>query len=475
MTMQLYNTLTRSLMKVQPIHQGKINLYACGPTVYGYAHIGNLRKFIFDDTLRRTLKAAGYEVKQVMNITDVGHLVSDGDDGDDKLETGAKREGKSVWEVAMAYTDAFKDDMKQINVLPPNGYHDTKANDTYARATNFIEQQLELVQLLLDHGHAYQTEQAIYFDVTTIPDYGELTGQALDQKEVGVRSEVVTDTHKHHPSDFAVWFFTVGHFAGHTMRWPSPWGEGFPGWHLECSAIIHTVLGDPIDIHTGGVDHIGTHHPNEMAQTQAAFGHHLANIWAHSEFVLVDGTKMSKSKGNTYTLADITKRDYSPMAFRLLVMQAHYRSELNFTWASLRAANNSLLNLYAWADQLHQPAMLSVKDNGGIDRRLANIQASLEDDLDTPGALAQVYDLVGQKLSKSELETATAKLDLLFGLGLSGRDNITSRQKELINEREDARLSENWKLSDQLRDKLTKDRLNIEDTPNGPRWRRMSL
>lgn len=284
--MQLYNTLTRSLMKLRPLRVGVISLYSCGPTVYAYAHIGNLRKFIFDDTLRRTLEAAGYEVHHVMNITDVGHLTSDADEGDDKLETGAKREGRTVWEVAAVYTEAFEADMEQINVRPPH--------DGYAKATDYIEQQIEMVRLLLERGHAYQTEQAIYFDVTTAPDYGELSGQRLSDKEVGARSDVVTDPNKRHPSDFAVWFFAVGHFTGHTMRWATPWGEGFPGWHLECSAIIHATLGDPIDIHTGGVDHIGTHHPNEMAQTQGAFGHHLANIWAHSEFVLVDGAKMSK-------------------------------------------------------------------------------------------------------------------------------------------------------------------------------------
>ncbi|HSX16031.1 MAG TPA: cysteine--tRNA ligase, partial [Candidatus Saccharimonadales bacterium] len=258
--MNLYNTLSRKVEALKPIKDGEVSLYTCGPTVYNYYHIGNLRNAVFNDTLRRTLVASGLDVKHVMNITDVGHLVSDADEGEDKLEKGAAREGKTVWEVAEHYTDAFKADMAAMNVLPPsvNPGREKNSTDPYARATDFIPEQIEMVQKLLDGGFAYQTKQAIYFDVTKLPSYGELSGQKLADKEVAARSDVVTDPEKHHPYDFAVWFFAVGHFADHTMRWDSPWGEGFPGWHLECSAIIHATLGDPIDIHTGGVDHIGT-------------------------------------------------------------------------------------------------------------------------------------------------------------------------------------------------------------------------
>jgi len=462
--MQLYNTLTRSLMKLRPIRPGEISLYTCGPTVYAYAHIGNLRKFIFDDTLRRTLEAAGYHVNHVMNITDVGHLVSDADEGDDKLESGAKREGKTVWEVATAYTEAFTADMQRVNVLPPS--------DGYAKATDYIEQQIDIVRLLIERGHAYRTEQAIYFDVTSSPDYGELSGQRLSDKEVGARSEVVTDPNKRHPSDFAVWFFTVGHFAGHSMRWTTPWGEGFPGWHLECSAIIHATLGDPIDIHTGGVDHIGTHHPNEMAQTQAAFGHHLANIWVHSEFVLVDGAKMSKSKHNSYILSDITGRGFDPMALRLLVLQAHYRSELNFTWDSLEAARNALLNLCAWADLSHQPELLPQLSAFDADRATVAIQTSLEDDLDTPAALAKLFELAGNDVTAKQLDTALIQLDRLLGLKLSGRADITAFEKALVSDRETARTAKDWLAADHLRRQLADHDLVVDDTPAGPRWRR---
>jgi cysteinyl-tRNA synthetase len=283
-----------------------------------------------------------------MNVTDVGHLTSDADEGEDKLENGAARENKTVWEVADHYTQAFRHDVAALGILPPTeNPHRSKntAGDPYARATDFIPEQIAMIQALLDKNFAYKTNQAIYFDVAKLPNYGELSGQKLVDKETGARSNVVTDPHKHSPHDFAVWFFTVGRYAEHTMRWPSPWGSGFPGWHLECSAIIHATLGDPVDIHTGGIDHIGTHHPNEMAQTEAAYDHPLAKMWVHNEFILVDGAKMSKSKGNSYTLQDITDRGYSHWRCASSPPGSH-RSELNFTWDS-PAAQNTLHNLYA--------------------------------------------------------------------------------------------------------------------------------
>lgn len=246
--MKIYNTLTRQIEIFKPLDQAYVKLYTCGPTVYSYYHLGNLRNAIFNDTLRRALEAAGYSVKHVMNITDVGHLTSDEDEGEDKLEKGAASEQKSVWEVADFYIQAFLNDVKTLNILPPNGYKDHQ----YARATDFIDQQVEMVQLLIDKDFAYQTEQAIYFDVSKLKDYGKLTGQSLADKEVAARPEVITDNAKKNPQDFAIWFFKVGRFTDHSMHWPSPWGDGFPGWHLECSAIIHATLGEPIDIHIGG-------------------------------------------------------------------------------------------------------------------------------------------------------------------------------------------------------------------------------
>lgn len=482
--MQLYNTLSRSKSPFEPISSDDVKLYTCGPTVYSYYHIGNLRNAVFNDTLRRSLIAAGYSVKHVMNITDVGHLSSDADEGEDKLEKGAQAEGKSVWEVAQAYTDAFKHDMAAMNILPPNGYHSPKYQDNYARATEFIDQQVEMVKTLIDKGFAYQTKQAIYFDVTNLANYGELTGQKLADKEVGARDDVVSDPDKHNPHDFAVWFFTVGHFAEHSMKWPSPWGEGFPGWHLECSAIIHATLGDPIDIHTGGVDHIGTHHPNEMAQTEAAFGHKLANYWVHNEFILVDGAKMAKSKSNSYTLREVTDRGFSPLALRLLYLQAHYRTEINFTWESLEAAQNRLISLNAWADLQFQA--VPGKSNPDFSKRLRGtlglMKTALEDDLNTPKALAHLSELVdwmqAAPLPERDLEefkAALDQLDQLLGLDFTKRKDISETAKRLITEREANRKAQNFIKADELRRTLSDQGLEVDDTPHGTRWKRVAV
>ncbi len=482
--MKLYNTLTRKIETIKPIKPNTISLYTCGPTVYDYYHIGNLRNAIFNDTLRRTLEICGFSVKHVMNITDVGHLASDADEGEDKLEKGAVREGKTVQAVADHYTLAFKADMKAINVVSPNGYTSNKYHDNYARATEFIDEQINIVQLLLDKGFAYQTKQAIYFDVTKLPEYGVLSGQSLDDKEIGVRSDVVTDTDKHSPHDFAIWFFAVGRFKNHSMRWLTPWGEGFPGWHLECSAIIHSLLGDPIDIHTGGVDHIGTHHPNEMAQTQAAFGHGLAHIWAHNEFILVDGQKMSKSKGNSYTLADVVKKGFSGMAYRLMVLQAHYRSELNFSWDNLKAANSRLKSLQNFADLKHQTeAKFKSLDGGYFDKLTKEITTELADDLKTPAGLriiSQAIDHI-EKYSggginpsnTSDFEAFLQFLDGAFGLQLSNRSGLTDGQKAVMAQRQQARDAHNWHLSDSLRDHLAKDNIAVRDTAHGQIWSRI--
>lgn len=462
---RLYNTLTRKVEELKPIKPGQVSLYTCGPTVYNYYHIGNLRNAVFNDTLRRTLEASGYKVRHTMNITDVGHLVSDADEGEDKLEKGAAREGKTVWEVAEHYTRAFKHDMQLMNVLPPNAYHSKKYDDNYARATEFIDQQIDMVERLLKKGFAYQTKQAIYFDVTKLPNYGILTGQKLADKEVAARSDVVTDPDKRGPHDFAVWFFTVGRYEGHSMHWDSPWGDGFPGWHLECSAIIHATLGDPIDIHTGGVDHIGTHHPNEMAQTEAAFGHPLAHYWVHNEFILVDGAKMAKSKGNSYTLADVTDRGFHPLALRLLYLSAHYRSELNFSWKFLDDATQRLLDIYAWADLIHQEQL-------GFDFVSdINLEASLAEDLGTVPALI-LLETEFHRIPRAKL---LAKVDQIFGLELAGRPDITDQQKHLISEREEARKAKAWKRADEIRDQLAAHHLTIDDTPHGPRWRRTKI
>lgn len=472
--LKLHNTLTRQTEEFKPIIDGHVSLYTCGLTVYNYAHIGNLRAYIFTDTLRRVLEISGYPVKQVTNFTDVGHLVSDEDEGEDKLEKGANLEGKDVWEIAEFYIDAYKKDAEALNILPPNGYK----NHEYARATDFIPQQVELVKILIDKDFAYQTEQAIYFEVSKLADYGRLSGQKLADKAVGVRDEVITDPHKRNAHDFGLWFFTVGRFAEHTMRWPSPWGDGFPGWHLECSAIIHTILGDPIDIHTGGVDHIGTHHTNEMAQTEAAYGNQLANYWLHNEFVLVDGGKMSKSKNNFYTLADIISKGYSPADYRMMCLQAHYRSELSFSWANLESARNRLNRLRAMAVLRWQPAAVEAWFSESVN--IDTIKNQLSDDLNTPVALASLSGLAAQAeeklINNDEMEKFEGFLkfiDSTFGFKLFDEPDLSHDQKQLLNDRETARQKQDWTLTDKLRGELKTSGVEIRDTPNGQIWNRL--
>lgn len=471
---RLHNSLTRQTEDFKPLIAGQATVYSCGPTVYDYQHIGNFRKFIFDDILRRSLEAAGYKVKHVMNITDVGHLSSDADEGEDKLEAGAAREGKSVWEVAKHYTEAFLHDAQALNILPPNSYAGKTGN--YARATDFIDDQVALVKILLDKGVAYQSEQAIYFDVSKLASYGELTGQNLFEKQVAARADIVKDPNKRHPQDFGLWFFTVGHFKNHTMHWPSPWGDGFPGWHLECSAIIHATLNDPIDIHTGGVDNIGTHHVNEMAQTEAAYGHRLARYWLHSEHLLVDNQKMSKSLNNFYTLSDLSQKGYSPLAFRLLVLQAHYRTQMNFTWEALAAMSNLLNKLNQWSDLQFQ---------GFSSSRLAHhyqtatnqILEALTNDLDTPKALALLNRMVNAAESLGvdsvAIGNTVKSVDRFFGLDLSKRSDIEQGQKQLIAQREQARQTEDWPKADELRARLQSQNIDVNDTDNGPVWYRI--
>lgn len=465
--LRIFNTLTRRVEEVKLIKVPEVKLYTCGPTVYDYATIGNLRSFVFYDILRRAMEFDGLSVKHVMNITDVGHLVSDMDQGQDKIEKGAQREGKTVWQVAQYFTDAFKKDVAALNNLPPSVH---RGGDVYVKATDFIVEQIELIERLLEKGYAYQTEEAIYFDVTKLSDYGELSGQKLEDKQVGVRKEVVTDGNKKNQHDFAIWFFTVGRFAHHTMRWPSPWGEGFPGWHLECSAIIHSLLGEPIDVHTGGVDHIGTHHTNEIAQSEAAYGHKLANYWVHNEFLLVDGQKMSKSLNNFYTLAELKKKGFEPQALRLLFLQAHYRSQLNFTWDSLEAAQQLLSSWEAWSDLVYQPKTRIPVSQQKVDHLISNLKKHVDDDLNTPKAIAEINTIIDKYAPTLSL---LEDIDKLLGFTLSSRVDIAESQKAQISKREEARIKKDWARADEIRSELEKQRIGIEDTQGGPIWYRL--
>ncbi len=468
--MILYNTLARQEQEFKPLSDDEVKIYTCGPTVYDYQHIGNYSGYIYWDILVRTLRLLDCKVNRVMNITDVGHLVSDGDEGEDKLEKGAAREGKSPREVADFYTNDFLVNFKNLGLVEPA---------KIANATDFIDQQLGIIRQLVDKGFAYKTEAAIYFETSKLEDYGKLTGQKLSDKEVGARNEVVTDAAKHHPQDFALWFFTVGRFANHEMHWPSPWGEGFPGWHIECSAIIHALLGDPIDIHTGGIDHIGTHHTNEIAQTEAAFGHELSKYWLHNNHMMVDGTKISKSLGNGLRLQDLQQKGYSPMDFKLLVLQSHYRNQTNFTWEALDAAKNRLRRFKNVAELRFQPtASTEAAQAISFDKSKADILEQAQQDINTPqiltaidSTLEQVENFGVQKHSLDNYTNWLSFIDDLLGLDLmNSTKDITSEQKQVIARREAARTQKDWATSDKLRDELIGQRIGLRDTPAGVVW-----
>jgi len=475
----LYNTLARSKEVFTPLRKGRAGFYACGPTVYDYAHIGNLRTYLFEDILRRVLTYNGYKVKHAMNITDVGHLVGDGDEGEDKLEVGAKREGKSPLAIAKFYTNKFFQDTDKLNILRPS---------KVLPATQTIKEQIKIIKILEQKGFTYRGEQAIYFDTSKPENYDKLSGQKLSDKLSGARQEIVLDKDKKHPTDFALWFFLTGRYKNHILRWPSPWGKGFPGWHIECSAISRQILGQPFDIHSGGVDHIGTHHTNEIAQSEAAFGAPLARYWMHGEFMLVDNSKMSKSLGNFITLDKISAK-FNPLAFRYLTLTAHYRSQLNLTWESLAGAQSALNNLYQQTRQLLQktnpfwPLFKFLYALGLANKKTATtlktatayaekFRERVNDDLDMPGAIAITWQMLAdESLPAAAKKELLLKFDRVLGLDLSQIKPVVvpARVKNLAQEREIARQNKDWAKADQLRAQITKEGWLVEDTPAGPK------
>lgn len=442
--MKLYNTLTRSIEEFEPLDGKTVKMYACGPTVYDYAHIGHMRKYIGDDVLRRTLEHT-WRVEHVMNITDVGHLSSDADSGEDKLEKGAKKFGKTVLEVAKFFEDDFLKSIKKEEILLPQ---------VICRATEHIEDQIALIEALVEKGFTYQTSQAIYFDVTKFPSYTELSKQDLDDKMTGVRDEVVVDKEKKHPADFALWFFTVGKFKDHILKWPSPWGEGFPGWHIECSAMSMRYLGPTLDIHTGGVDHISIHHTNEIAQSEAATGKPFVRFWVHHEFLKVDEQKMSKSLGNIYTVKDIVDKGFHPLSFRYLTFQTHYRAEMNFTWEALSAAQTALEKLYEIAaefDEVHKYANIDFE---------RDFQEALGQDLNMPKALSIMWDLLKSKIPTPEKAATIREMDKVLGLHIfensKKRVQIPKSILKMAEERDSLRYQKQYTQSDHLRNRIEK-------------------
>jgi cysteinyl-tRNA synthetase len=453
--MRLYNTKSKTIEEFVPLHGNTVSIYACGPTVYDYTHIGHMRKYIGDDMLRRTLSYLGYKVKHVMNITDVGHLTNDSDEGDDKFEGKAKSEGKSVWAIAELYTDYFHESMRAVNVLSPN--------IAEAKATDHIDQMISLNEKLVAKGFAYETDQALYFDVSKDSHYGELSGQKLSDKIVGARDEVAQDPNKKNPADFALWFKRVGKFSDHSMYWPSPWGEGFPGWHIECSAMSMHYLGETIDIHTGGIDHIPVHHENEIAQSECATGHDFVKYWVHHAFLNVDGEKMSKSKHNFYTLSDIEGHNINPLSMRLLAMQTSYRKPLNFTWEALSNADIQLKKLQSIASR---------KESNGniIEKYKEQFKEALSDDINSAKALAVVWEMLAdEKHSNTDKYATLISFDEVLGLRLSEVlvFNISEEAQELLKAMNEARQNKDYDSSDIIRKEIEALGYKVEQTSDG--------
>lgn len=465
---QLHNTLSRKLEKLQPLHKDQIRLYTCGMTVYDYPQLGNWATYIRWDTLVRMLRESDYDVAWVMNITDVGHLTSDADEGEDKLEKGAKREGKSAWEIADFYTKMFMNGMAQLNITTPS---------KLPKATDHIPEQLVLLETLEKKGFTYVIDDGVYFDTSKLPDYGKLTRQKAEDLRAGARVEL--NAQKRNITDFALWKFSPKD-QQRDMEWDSKWGKGFPGWHLECSAIAMKYLGETLDIHAGGVDHIAVHHTNEIAQSEAATGKPFANIWLHSNFITVDGVKLSKSLNNSFNLFDIQERGFDPLVLRVLFLQSHYRAQANFSWEAMEAARNRLQSLRAMADLRWQYSSDCQFDDVCFEETQMNILQSLQDDLNSPLALAhlsQLEQLVSECLVSEDqarsFETCLEFLDRTLGLNLLASSDITDDQKLLIAMRETARSEKNFAESDRLRDELKAQGVALRDTKHGPIWYRV--
>ena len=460
--MKHYNTLTRNLETFKPLNFPKVSFYTCGPTVYDYTHIGHMRTYTNNDILKRTLTYLGYKVNHVMNVTDVGHLTGDDDSGIDKLEKGATKSDKTVWEVVKFFTDNFFKTMDALNISRP---------DVTCKATDHIEEMIQLINRLKRNGYVYETKEAVYFDVMKFKNYGKLSRQKIEEKLQAVRKEINIDTEKKHPVDFALWFKRIGRFADHTMHWPSPWGEGFPGWHIECSAMSMKYLGDSIDIHTGGIDHIPVHHENEIAQSEGATGKQFVKYWFHNNFLTVDGQKMSKSLGNFYTLSDIEKNKINPLSLRLLFLQSHYRQSLNFTWQSARASQEAFNRLKEIATNLKGPNSQRKKLVKLSDKSIAYQQQfknAIENDLQTAQAVAVMWDIIKSDIDNEEKYFLLMDFDKIFGLNL---DNINEEKIDaniiiLAERRLEARKKRNFDQSDKLRIKIEKAGFKIEDKGN---------
>ena len=470
MKMRFYNTLTRKKEEFKPIEPGKVKFYSCGPTVYNYAHIGNLRTYVFNDILKKSLNYAGFSVNHVMNITDVGHLTDDADDGEDKMEKGAKREGKTVWEVAEFYTEEFKKDIKKLNIEEP---------DNWPKATEHIPEIIELNQVIEEKGYAYRGNNGnLYFDTSKFDSYAELAKLNLEQLNEGARTE--KDENKRNPTDFVLWFNLEGSKFGenHTMRWDSPWGVGYPGWHIECCAMSSKYLGDHFDIHSGGIDHIPVHHTNEIAQAEAAFEKHpWVNYWLHANFLVIDKGKMAKSGDNFLKLALLEEKGYEPLAYRYFCLTAHYRSELSFSWDAMDNSQKSfnkfksrIIELKESEDNKCDADPLKYED------KFLN---AITDDLNMPVALATAQEVLNDKnLSKTAKLNLLLKFDTVLSLGIADmkKEKVSAPQEvsKLLDERADSRARKDFQKSDELREEIRRLGYEVIDGKEGQELKKIN-
>ena len=453
MSLKIYNTLTRKKEEFIPIDKKEVRIYSCGPTVYYFAHIGNLRAYLFMDNLRRVLKYNGYNIKHAMNITDVGHLVSDADEGEDKMLKASKRENKSPFEIADFYMNAFLNDMKKLNIDMPN---------IICRATEHIQVMEDYLKQIIANGYTYETKDTIYFDTSKLDKYGVLSNRNIEEQKAGARVEF--DKEKKNPTDFALWIKAP---KEHLMKWDTFWGECYPGWHLECSAMSEKYLGEVFDIHTGGMDHIPVHHENEIAQAKGYCGKIPAHYWMHVEFLQVNGGKMSKSLNNIYTLKDLEEKGYSPDVYRMFNFSSHYKKPINFTFEAMDAAKIALKRLKEGYKR-HLEGKDAVSKEV-ITKFEKDFLEAINDDLNMPQALSVVWEVVKQEKKSPEFAQLLKKFDKVLGLNIDKEEEfeIPEEIMQIIEERKQARIEKNWNKSDELRDKLISLGYNVKDTSDG--------
>jgi cysteinyl-tRNA synthetase len=473
MDIQLYNTLTRRKEVFRAIEPGQLRMYNCGPTVYDQAHIGNMRSYIMADLIRRAFEYLGYQVRQVINITDVGHLTSDADEGEDRMLVGARRSGQDPWQIAEHFTRLFFQDTDALNILRPH---------VAPRATDHIPEMIAFVQRLEALGYTYEIDDGVYFDVSRLPGYGRLSGQTLDEMQAGAR--VAVNPQKRHPADFALWRAAT---PEHIMQWDSPWGRGYPGWHIECSVMSMKYLGETLDIHTGGEDHIATHHENEIAQSEAATGKPFVNYWMHGRFLRWKEAdrRMSKRSGEFLVVGDLVERGFDPLAYRYLCLTAGYRVPLTFSWEAMESAADSLRrlreNVWRLSDEIGDDDTPGQPPEALVER----FKEAIADDLNIPGALAVMWEGLREAnratvtAEKRGLLDAVLDFDRVLGLRLSKAIDadaaaLPNDVAALIQQREAARAARDWEAADGLREAIQQHGYEIEDTPSGTRWRKVA-